>query len=199
MALTDQVAALATRIGEEIKSVRSVMATDSAVVHKSGAETISGLKTFGSAPVIPAPGAAGNPVRNDDTRNTNARTPTAHTHGTDQVTAAPRTVTYAALAGMAPASGVAVDVVTCTLTGNPTITPAAGTDGQIIRLRLLAGASARTVTLASGVRLGTGITVRTLNITANQAGVIGLEFIAGLGAAAPSGSWVLFSAYATTS
>lgn len=111
---------------------------------------------------------------------------------------AARTVAYgAALTGLVPAAGVAVDVVTCTLTGNPTVTPGAGADGQVIRLRMLAGASARTVTLATAVRLGTGITVRTLSIAANQAGVVGLEFVAGLGAAAPGGSWVLFSAYAT--
>lgn len=120
-----------------------------------------------------------------------------HTHGANQVTAAPRTVTYGtALTSLAPAAGVAVDVVTCTLTGNPTITPAAGADGQVIRARLLAGAAARTVTVGSGVRLGTGITVRTLDIASGQAGVLGLEWIAGLGA---SGVWVLFSVYATAS
>ena len=125
---------------------------------------------------------------------------TVHTHAASSVNAAPRTITYgSALTSLSAASGVAVDVVTCSLTGNPTITPAAGTDGQIVRMRLLAGASARTVTLATGVRLGTGISTRTLSISANQAGVLGLEYVVGLGIAAPSGSWVLFSAYATSS
>lgn len=53
-------------------------AADSAVVHLTGAETVAGIKTFSSAPVVPAPGAAGNPVRHDDTRLSDARTPTAH-------------------------------------------------------------------------------------------------------------------------
>lgn len=86
MALVDQISALATRVGTEIKSVRSTMATDSAVVHKSGTETISGVKTFGSAPVVAAGTSAGNPIRWDDTSRTNARTPTAHaaSHATGQ-------------------------------------------------------------------------------------------------------------------
>lgn len=106
----------------------------------------------------------------------------------------PRTVTYGALAALAPATGAALDVVTATLTGSPTITPAAGADRQVLRLALYAGGAARTVTLAGTVRTATGITDRTLTIPSGQAGVIGLEYLAGLG---PSGAWVLFSKYAT--
>lgn len=190
--LEDRLAALAARIGNVVRDGLAAKADDSAVVKLTGAQSVNGIKTFGSPPVVAAGTAAGNPIRWDDASRTNARTPTAHTHPATDVTAAPRTITYAALAALAPASGVALDVVTCTLTGNPTITPAAGTDGQIIRLRLLAGASARTVTLAAAVRITTGITVRTLSIPANQAGIIGLEYMAGLSA------WMLFSAYATS-
>ena len=193
MALTDEIRDGFTQAGQEVKAVRAAKADDSTVVHNTGAETISGLKTFVNGVAIAHPSAANMAVRHDDARLSDARTPTVHTHPATAVTAAPRSVTYANLAALAPGTG-AVDVVTATLTGNPTITPAAGTDGQVIRLRLLAGSSARTVTLGSAVRLATGISARTLDITANQAGVIGLEYIAGLG----SGVWVLFSAYATS-
>lgn len=79
----DAIADLDTRVNAK--------AADSAVVHNTGTETVAGVKTFSSAPVVPAPGAAGNPVRNDDSRNSNARTPTAHktshaTGGSDVLT-----------------------------------------------------------------------------------------------------------------
>jgi hypothetical protein len=53
-------------------------AADSAVVHNTGTETVAGIKTFSSAPVVPTPGAAGNPVRHDDARLSDGRTPTGH-------------------------------------------------------------------------------------------------------------------------
>lgn len=112
---------------------------------------------------------------------------------TEMVTG-PRTVSYASLAALVPATGRPLDVVTATLTGNPTITPAAGADRQVLRLALLAGPNSRTVTLGSSVRLATGISDRSLSVPANQAGVLGLEFLAGLGT---GGTWVLFSKYAT--
>jgi hypothetical protein len=100
MSLVSQVSALATRLATEFNDVRSEVAaslagkadtsalaakaTDSAVVHLAGAETVSGVKTFSAAPSVPAPSAAGNPIRHDDSRLSNARTPTAHktTHAT---------------------------------------------------------------------------------------------------------------------
>lgn len=42
------------------------------------AQTVAGVKTFSDAPVVPAPQVSGNPVRSDDARLTNARTPTTH-------------------------------------------------------------------------------------------------------------------------
>ena len=107
----------------------------------------------------------------------------------------PRTVSYASLAALVPATGRSLDVVTATLTGNPTITPAAGADRQVLRLALYAGGSARTVAVGSSVRLTTGITDRTLSVPSGQVGVLGLEFLAGLGS---GGSWVLFAKYATS-
>jgi len=53
-------------------------ANDSAVVHNSGTETIAGAKTFSTPPIVPIPTLNQHPVRNDDGRLTNARTPTAH-------------------------------------------------------------------------------------------------------------------------
>lgn len=191
--LEDRLAALAAAIGTSVRTKLATKADDNAVVHRTGAETVNGVKTFGSAPVVPTPGAAANPVRNDDARLSDARAPTAHTHGADQVTAAPRTIAYgAALTGLAPAAGVALDVVTCTLTGNPTITPAAGTDRQVVRLAMLAGGSSRTVTFAAAVKLGTGIADRTLAIGSGQVGVVGLEYFSGLSA------WVLFSEWVSS-
>lgn len=120
----ERVLALATRAGEEIKSVRSVMALDSAVLHKSGDETLSGIKTFGSAPVVPSPSAAGNPVRHDDTRNSNARPPTAHSHAVGDLPVGTTGSTVAAgndarLSDSRAATGV-VDVTKYGATGNGT-------------------------------------------------------------------------------
>lgn len=80
--LTSDVAALATRIAQQFNTQASQFtallagkADDSAAVHKTGAETIAGAKTFTTAPLVPTPGSPGNPVRNDDARNSDARAP----------------------------------------------------------------------------------------------------------------------------
>ena len=85
MSLSAAVAALATRIGQEIKAIRAEVASalngkanDSAVVHTTGNETVAGLKTFTNGIGVPTPTQANSPVRNDDARNSNARTPVAH-------------------------------------------------------------------------------------------------------------------------
>lgn len=93
MALVDQIAALATAVGQQIKALRTSKADDVSVVHISGTETVSGIKTFGSAPIIPIGTGLSNPVRRDDARLSDSRTPTAHasTHasgGGDAVTPA---------------------------------------------------------------------------------------------------------------
>jgi hypothetical protein len=67
---------MANQLEELTKS--GAAADDALVVHKAGVESITGVKTFTAAPLVPVPAAAGNPVRDDDPRNTNARTPTAH-------------------------------------------------------------------------------------------------------------------------
>lgn len=98
MSLSAAVAALATRVGQEIKAVRAEIASalsgkanDSAVVHTTGNETIAGLKTFTTGIGVPTPSQSNSPVRNDDARNSNARTPIAHASshasgGSDPVT-----------------------------------------------------------------------------------------------------------------
>lgn len=232
MALVDRVASLATRVGQELKSLRISKADDSAVLHLAGNETKTGTLTFGSPPQVPVGTMVYHPVRRDDARLTDsrtptahvhpagditsgtfdvarlpvgtssttvaagndarftdARTPTAHTHTGQQIMVASRTIAYADLASLVPLSGVALDVAATTLTGNPTITPAAGTDGQIIRLRMLASGAQRTPAVGTSVRLGTGIADRSMPIPSGQVGVFALEYLSVLGA------WVLFSEY----
>ncbi|BBG01569.1 MULTISPECIES: hypothetical protein [Pseudonocardia] len=73
-------------------------------------------------------------------------------------------------------SGLPVDRVNITATGNPTITPAGGVDGQILRINVAASGAARTVTLASAVRTTTGITTRTLDVPSGQVAMVALEY-----------------------
>ena len=86
MSLVEQVAALATRVGQELKALRLSKANDNAVVHLTGAETVAGVKTFSSAPLVPIGSLLANPVRRDDARLSDARTPTAHGHPQSDVT-----------------------------------------------------------------------------------------------------------------
>lgn len=63
-------------------------AADTAVVHTTGAETISGLKTFVNGVAVAHPSAANMAVRHDDPRLSDARTPTAHGHSPASIGAA---------------------------------------------------------------------------------------------------------------
>lgn len=213
MALVDRVASLATRVGQELKALALSKADDSAVVHLSGTETISGTKVFGAPPQVPVGTMVYHPVRRDDARLADSRVPVSHaashaaggadaitpagigaaeathTHTGQQIMVASRTIAYADLASLAPLPGVALDVAATTLIGNPTITPATGTDGQIIRLRMLASGAQRTPAVGTTVRIGTGIATRSIDIPSGQWGLFGLEYLGGLNL------WVLFSAY----
>jgi hypothetical protein len=62
----------------DVDAALSDKADDSAVVHLTGTETIAGAKTFSTAPQIPVGSLLANPVRRDDARLSDARTPTAH-------------------------------------------------------------------------------------------------------------------------
>lgn len=100
-------------------------ATDSAVVHNTGAETVAGIKTFSSAPVVPSPGAAGNPVRNDDGRLSNSRAPSGTAGGS--------------LAGSYPNPTIAASAITGTEVASAIKDPIAATAG----LRTLGTGSAQ--------------------------------------------------------
>lgn len=100
-------------------------ATDSAVVHNTGAETVAGIKTFSSAPVVPSPGASGNPVRNDDSRLSNSRAPSGTAGGS--------------LAGSYPNPTIAASAITGTEVASAIKDPVAATAG----LRTLGTGSAQ--------------------------------------------------------
>lgn len=78
MTLEDRLVGLATRIGQSVKAALAGKADNDAVVKLTGAQSVQGLKTFVNGIGVPNPNAANHPVRHDDARNTNARTPTAH-------------------------------------------------------------------------------------------------------------------------
>jgi hypothetical protein len=100
-------------------------AVDSAVVHNTGAETVAGIKTFSSAPVVPSPGASGNPVRNDDSRLSNSRAPSGTAAGS--------------LAGTYPNPTIAAGVIDGTAIASAIKDPVAATAG----LRTLGTGSAQ--------------------------------------------------------
>lgn len=84
--LAERVTALATATGQAIKALRASKADDTAVVHITGAETISGVKVFGSAPQVPTGSLLANPVRRDDSRLSDRRDPNPHGHAQADVT-----------------------------------------------------------------------------------------------------------------
>lgn len=172
-------------------------AADSAVVHTTGTETINGAKTFGTSPAIPVGSLLTHPVRRDDARLTDPRTPTAHasTHasaGADPVTPAAigaATTGHTHATPLVPnppvvqaySSSITPDASlgnyrVCTATGNPTLNPpTAPADGQLWRIRFIASGAQRTVTLASGLRRTTGI-ASTLVIPSGFRGDVGLAY-----------------------
>lgn len=118
----------------------SAKATDTAVVHNTGAETVAGIKTFSSSPVVPTPGSAGNPVRNDDSRLSDARTPTAHhtthsTGGTDAIApgdiGAEATTHKGAASGYASLDGSTLVPIAQIPTGSSSSTVAIGNDSRL--------------------------------------------------------------------
>jgi hypothetical protein len=100
VSLSSAVLDLATRVGQEVKAVRaelfsglSAKAADSDVVKVTGDQSVGGVKTYTSGLNLPEPSGAASGVRNDDTRLSNARTPTTHasshaTGGSDAITPA---------------------------------------------------------------------------------------------------------------
>ena len=144
-------------------------------VHLSGTETITGTKTFSTSPILPIPTVNQNPVRNDDSRLTNARTPTAHasshataggdpiapasigaaTSGHTHTPPAPYNFTYAATYAPDWANG---EHHWCALTGDITIQePTNVPSGKVLRLSLTASTAPRTVTIDSTIQRIVGI------------------------------------------
>lgn len=113
------------------------------------------MPDFLSLPTVPTPSASANPVRNDDTRLSNARTPTAHasthaTGGSDVLTPAAigayklLTATAIKTSAYTTADG---EIVTCDDSGGSfTVTLPAATNGRVVGVRKFVS-SANTVTL----------------------------------------------------
>jgi hypothetical protein len=100
----------------------------------------------------------------NDARLSDSRTPSAHatSHragGSDVLVPAPRTVTFSATPTVAAASGIELDRVNITATGNITsLALSGGFDGQKVEVAVVASGGTRTVTIASGVDTSTGVT-----------------------------------------
>ena len=91
----------------------------------SGDQTVAGVKTFSSPPVVPVGSAAGNPVRRDDARLGDSRTPTSHASshapgGTDPVT------------GYVPSSGDSTVAGVKTFS-SPPVVPVGSANGHPVR------------------------------------------------------------------
>lgn len=96
-----------------------------------------------------------------------------HTHVHPLVPNPPFTLAYAASLTPVASDG---NYQVCTLTGDPVLNPpTGGADGQLLRIRFIASAADRTVTLASGLRRPSTIG-STLVIVSGKRGDVGLAF-----------------------
>lgn len=114
------------------------------------------------------------------------KAPTNHTHA-----AATRTVSYASSVTVTAQSGIPVDRVNISATGNITVSLSGSTDGQIIRLNVLGVSGSRTITINSAVRTSTSLT-RTIVVPSGEVAMIAFEFSSIL--ASGSGAWVMTAA-----
>lgn len=126
-----------------VSTLLATKANDNAVVHLAGTETVTGAKTFTTAPVVPTnsfPESAIAGLVSDLA----ARQPLATL--LTRLTTAPVTVTYAASVTLDASQGCIFRV---TATGDLTLADITnGTDGQPVALEVLASGGARTVTVA---------------------------------------------------
>lgn len=133
-------------------------ATDSAVVHNTGPETVGGVKTFSAAPVVPVPGAAGNPVRHDDSRLSDARTPVTHSHAEADVTSlvadlAAKATKLTPVAPITASGTVAANTVEPVDTTGGAVTrtlPSAPADGTQVVIKHIIQGGTNAVTFACG-------------------------------------------------
>lgn len=86
-------------------------------------------------------------------------------------------------------AGAVADIVNIAAAGDATINaPTGGVDRQILRIAVSAGAAGRTVTVASAIRLSTGLASRTFTVGADEVLLVALEYVSVVSA------WVLTAA-----
>lgn len=202
MSLVTGINAVATRIGQEIKSVRASMAIDTTVVHNSGTETIGGAKTFSTAPAVPVGTLLTHPVRRDDSRLADSRTPVAHNHNANDInagtlstdrlpllTGSPVVVSNAATSITLDASAGSIRDLGCTTATLTINVPTNPTNRQVLRVGIERTTNAAlTVTLNASIALSTGLTSRTFALTGTQILLLALEY------STLYGGWILTAA-----
>lgn len=187
--LSASVDALAARIAEVV----SAKADDSAVVHDTGTETIGGAKTFSVAPQVPVGALLANPVRRDDARLTDARTPTAHNHAAADITSGtistnrlPPTLRGTVSTTTIDTAQLEINVETYWVylcldvdmghnsgLAIPTGTPA---NHHSIMVAAYANGGSRDFVFSSSFRLSTGIPSRTLTVPSGQVLLAAVEY-----------------------
>lgn len=216
MSLASQITALATRIGQEIKAVRAAMALDNAVVHRTGDETVNGVKTFGSAARFPVGDREDNPVLRGDGRLVDARTPLAHQHDAGDVasgylSSARMPAVLSELRSGSASSSLAPNaarsqggtISNIVVGGNITVAgPTNPSDGQVMKYRLRANGADRTVTFAAAasgapkIVASTGVTLGPYTVPRGRVLIAALEYVADrrTSADAADPAWVLTAA-----
>lgn len=101
-----------------------------------------------------------------------------------------RTVTYASSRTVTALDGVGVDRVAIAATGNLTLTPAGGVDGQVLRVNVAGSGGTRTITVASAVALTTALS-RTITVPSGQVALLAFEYVGALS------GWALTAAAVT--
>jgi hypothetical protein len=128
-----------------LAALLATKADNAAVVHNTGTETVAGVKTFTSAPVVPTNSFPETSVTGL-VADLAAKQPLATL--LTRLAAAPVTVTYAASVTLNASLGCVFRV---TATGNLTLTDITnGVDGQAVALEVLASGADRTLTITGG-------------------------------------------------
>jgi hypothetical protein len=141
-------------------------AADTAVVHNTGVETIAGVKTFSSSPVMPTPTTANQ--ASNKTYVDNALTAKADTTTTDSLNTRVTVLESTGVVALTDAATIATDASAgkhfrVTVAGDRTLgAPTNATDGTRRIWEITASAADRSLTLATGTsgsfELTTGIT-----------------------------------------